>query len=260
MKVGSTILSLLLVDKVGRRKLLLVGSSCMAACLFALTIFAGYEYSAVGYHHRESCNHADSFLSNISESSASFTTKVPFNTNKLGINISNHIHKNMFSHVQHFNDNANITSLCDDETNILPFGLRYLAFVALVLYVAAFSLSFGPVTWILLTELFPVSLKGQAMSMGQAVNWSANVFVSVTFLDAVRVMTLPFVFLMYLLFAVLSIIFIYKFVPETKGKSLEEISNMLKNPKGCTSKISYSRKLPQAYNTADFMQLQDCNF
>ena len=255
MKVASTILSLLLVDKVGRRKLLLVGSSCMAVCLFALTIFAGYEYSAVGYHHRESCSHADDSFFNISESSASSTTEVPYESN-----ISDHIHKNMFSHIQHFNDNVNITSLCDDETNKLPFGLRYLAFVALVLYVAAFSLSFGPVTWILLTELFPVSLKGQAMSMGQAVNWTANVFVSVTFLDAVRVLTLPLVFFMYLLFAVLSIIFIYKFVPETKGKSLEEISNMLKNPKSFNVKNSYSRKLPEAYNTADFMKLQDSNF
>ena len=65
------------------------------------------------------------------------------------------------------------------------------------------------------------------MSLGQAVSWTANVFVSVTFLDAVRILSLPFVFLVYLVCAVFSIVFIYKFIPETKGKSLEDISKEL---------------------------------
>ena len=65
------------------------------------------------------------------------------------------------------------------------------------------------------------------MSLGQAVSWTANVFVSVTFLDAVRILSLPFVFFVYLVFALFSIGFIYKFIPETKGKSLEDISKEL---------------------------------
>ena len=266
MKVASTILSLLLVDKVGRRTLLLCGCCCMAACLFALTIFAGYEYAAVGYHHRESCSHAPT---NVSPTSAlTLTTSVPFIsddiimnnlTGSISFNTSHHIHKNVFSHVQHFN--KNVSSLCDDETSKIPFGLRYLSFIALVLYVAAFSFSFGPVTWILLTELFPVSLKGQAMSVGQAVNWSANVFVSATFIDAVRVMTLPFVFLVYFIFSILSIIFIYKYVPETKGKSLEEISKELKETRRSNNKkCSQSRRFSSTHDSVDFMKLQDSAF
>ena len=201
VKVCATVVSLVLVDKVGRRTLLLLGAVLMSASLLLLTLYAGYQYTAAGYHQRETCTHLPN---------------------------STHHHKNPFSHVQHLEETSNI-DVCAGEGN-LPAGIRYIAFTALVTYVAAFSLSFGPVTWILLTELFPVNLKGNAMSLGQAVNWTANVAVSVTFLDAVRVLTLPAVFSAYFLFSIAAIIFIYYCVPETKGKSLEEIS---KDLNGC---------------------------
>jgi len=59
---------------------------------------------------------------------------------------------------------------------------------------SAYSISFGPITWILLAELFPLNLKARAISLGQAVNWTANALVSVTFLDLVHSFTLPAVF------------------------------------------------------------------
>jgi SP family facilitated glucose transporter-like MFS transporter 12 len=224
MKVGATLVSLLLVDKVGRRSLLLVGSVCMAVCLLILTVFAGYQYAAVGYHQRETCSYA---------SSHSHQNNMTTLFSDAAINKSVHTHKNLFSHVQHTSEDT--LDLCHTD-NQLPFGLRYIGFVALVLYVAAFSFSFGPITWILLTELFPVSMKAEAMSLGQAVSWTANVFVSVTFLDAVRILSLPFVFFVYLVFALFAIGFIYKFIPETKGKSLEDISKEL--DKNIRTKIS----------------------
>ena len=66
------------------------------------------------------------------------------------------------------------------------------------------------------------------MSLGQAVNWTANVAVSVTFLDAVRVLTLPAVFSVYFVFSVVAVVFIAMCVPETKGKSLEQIAKELR--------------------------------
>ena len=66
------------------------------------------------------------------------------------------------------------------------------------------------------------------MSLGQAVNWTANVFVSVTFLDAVSIFSLPVVFCFYLVMSILSVGFIYTWVPETRNKTLEEISRDLK--------------------------------
>jgi len=201
VKVGATVVSLVLVDRVGRRTLLLIGSVLMSLSLLCLTVFAGYQYTVSGYHQRETCSH--------------------------GFNYTEHHHKNAFSHQEHgVTDNLD---MCDD--NELPLGVRYIAFLALVVYVAAYSFSFGPITWIILTEIFPVSLKSEAMSLGQAVNWTTNVFVSVTFLDSIRIFTLPAVFSVYWVFAIISVVFIYLCVPETKGRSLEEISKDLKGEK-----------------------------
>ena len=66
------------------------------------------------------------------------------------------------------------------------------------------------------------------MSLGQAVNWTANVIVSVTFLDVVDIFSLPFVFCFYFVMSILSVGFIYTWVPETRNKTLEEISRDLK--------------------------------
>jgi len=212
VKVGATIISLILVDRVGRRTLLLVGTFLMMVALLAMTVFAGYQYAESGYHQRETCTHATS----------KFNHGIDNTTN---INISEHVHTNAFlggiDGGRHSDDRA-----CENLS--LPVGLRYLAFFSVVIYVAAFSFSFGPVTWIILTEVFPVSLKGNAMSLGQAVNWTANVFVSVTFLDSVRVFTLPAVLSVYFGFSVIALVFIYWAVPETKGKSLELISKELR--------------------------------
>lgn len=277
MKVSATIVSLLLVDKVGRRRLLLVGASCMAVCLLVLTVFAGYQYSILGYHHRETCTHVTTALadsdvpqqlplqSNMSAETLLLSTTQQLNTSisdadlsrppPPDVNTTRHLHKNVFSHVEHTPGSKQTGDLCSAD-NLPPIGLRYVAFLALVVYVAAFSVSFGPITWILLTELFPVSLKGDAMSLGQAVSWTANVFVSVTFLDSVRVLTLPFVFSVYLVFAVVAIVFIYRCVPETKGKSLEEISRELKSFKRSQPR----QKRASASMGGQFVQLQNTEF
>ena len=62
------------------------------------------------------------------------------------------------------------------------------------------------------------------MSLGQAANWTANVFVSVTYLDAVSIFSLPVVFCFYLVVSIFSVGFIYTYVPETRNKTLEEIT------------------------------------
>merc|ERR1719187_1262053 len=124
--------------------------------------------------------------------------------------------------------NSTAVSSCNTNTTNLPSSMPYLSFAALVTYITAYSFSFGPITWVLLAELFPLNTKTQAMSLGQAVNWTVNVLVSVTFLDAVRTLTLPIVFSFYLLMSMLAFAFIYFYVPETKNKTLEQISSDLK--------------------------------
>jgi len=115
-------------------------------------------------------------------------------------------------------------------TGPAPGPGRYLAFLALVTYTAAYSLSFGPLTWLLLAELYPVQHKAQAVALGQAVNWAVNSLVSATFLDSVNTFSLAGVFSCYCGAGCLACLFIYHYVPETRGRSLEQISADLRQP------------------------------
>ena len=62
--------------------------------------------------------------------------------------------------------------------------MRYVAFAALVGFVCSYSFGFGPITWVILSEIFPASSKGRAMALATAFNWLGNIIVSATFLEA----------------------------------------------------------------------------
>ncbi|MEL4307743.1 D-xylose transporter XylE [Joostella sp. CR20] len=105
------------------------------------------------------------------------------------------------------------------------------ALLLMLLYIAAFAISWGPVTWVLLSEIFPNKIKG-VMAVAVAVQWLANLVVSWTFPMMNNNTYLNdmfnhgFAYWIYGLMAVLSGVFIWKFVPETKGKTLEEMENI----------------------------------
>jgi SP family xylose:H+ symportor-like MFS transporter len=107
-----------------------------------------------------------------------------------------------------------------------------LAILAVVTYIAGFAMSWGPVTWVLLSEIFPNSIKGKAMSIAVAAQWIANFVVSSTFpiLDRSSVLTAAFnhgfAYWLYGIFGIISALFVVRFVPETKQRSLEAIQNM----------------------------------
>jgi SP family xylose:H+ symportor-like MFS transporter len=96
-------------------------------------------------------------------------------------------------------------------------------------YIACFALSVGPVTWVILSEIFPTRIRGRAMALATICLWSANLVVSQTFPMMVKSEWLKarfhdaFPFWVYGSFCVVAIVFVALCVPETKGKSLEEI-------------------------------------
>jgi len=106
------------------------------------------------------------------------------------------------------------------------------ALICMLVYVAGFAMSWGPVTWVLLSEIFPNKIRGRAMSIAVAAQWIANYLVSWTFPMMDKNSTLNetfnhgFAYWIYGIMAVLSIILIWKFVPETKGKTLEEMEKL----------------------------------
>ncbi|MBM3854648.1 MAG: MFS transporter, partial [Verrucomicrobia bacterium] len=100
----------------------------------------------------------------------------------------------------------------------------------IVAYIAAFGLSVGPVTWVILAEIFPTAVRGRALGLATFFLWTADYVVTQTFpmMDAqgswfVRHFNHAFPFYTYAAFCVVLIVVVGRFVPETKGRSLEEI-------------------------------------
>ncbi len=151
--VLATIVAILLVDRVGRRKLLLGGSLIMAVALVMLGII---------------------FARNA----------------------------------------ANIGSL---------------TLIAFIVYIVAFALSFGPVFWLMSAEIFPTRVRAIGASISSFANWTANFLVSITFLSLIGAIGAPATFWLFACFGVLAFIFSWILVPETKGRSLEQIERYWEN-------------------------------
>ncbi len=113
----------------------------------------------------------------------------------------------------------------------------YLALGCMMLYVASFALSWGPVTWVLLSEIFPNKIRGRAMAIAVAAQWIANYLVSLTFpmMDDNSYLTAQFnhgfAYWIYGIMSLLAMFFVVKLVPETKGKTLEKMETLWKNSK-----------------------------
>ncbi|XP_013380389.1 solute carrier family 2, facilitated glucose transporter member 10 isoform X2 [Lingula anatina] len=114
------------------------------------------------------------------------------------------------------------------EWNVSPWT-KWLSMVALMVYVAAFAVGFGPVTWLVLSEIFPSSIKGRAIAFATVMNWGSNVIISLTFLDIMNGLGASWTFIMYGIICAMSVAFIFAFVPETKNRSLEIISEELRD-------------------------------
>ncbi len=95
--------------------------------------------------------------------------------------------------------------------------------VILLVYIACYSLSISPLFWLMTAELYPNRLRATGASSATVANWSANLLITVTFLTAVDALGKDIVFWIYAAFAVVGIVFVRGFVPETKGRSLEDI-------------------------------------
>jgi sugar porter (SP) family MFS transporter len=102
-------------------------------------------------------------------------------------------------------------------------ALRWVAAGSLMLYVGSFAVGLGPVFWLLISEIYPVKIRGLAMSIATVANWGANLLVALTFLTLIQIMGRPGTFWLYGLVGIGAWIFAYMLVPETKGRSLEDI-------------------------------------
>lgn len=110
------------------------------------------------------------------------------------------------------------------------FG-SYLAAIALTIYIAFFSATWGPVMWVMIGESFPLNIRGLGNSFGAVVNWTANTIVSLTFPPLLSAFGTGNLFYLYAVMCFISIWFVHKFTIETRGRSLEQIEASLRHRK-----------------------------
>lgn len=116
--------------------------------------------------------------------------------------------------------------------SVLGASLKWVAVGSLAFYIICFAFSLGPVGWIIVSEVFPLKIRGLAMSLCTVANFAFNFFVVGSFPVLINRVGGAYTFWMFAFVSLLCIIFVYFFVPETKGISLEQIeSNWIKGVK-----------------------------
>jgi sugar porter (SP) family MFS transporter len=115
--------------------------------------------------------------------------------------------------------------LCFEFAKPEQYGIGVL--IALLAYVSAFAASFAPVMWVIISEIYPNRIKGVAMSFSTAVSWLC-VFLAVYFAPVIQgALGLNYLFGIFGVFSVLAFVFVKFWIPETKGRTLEEIEKQL---------------------------------
>src|SRR6202012_3843944 len=101
-----------------------------------------------------------------------------------------------------------------------------LALIGLVIFIASFAFSLGPVVWTVINEVFPSHVRGRGVALATAINWGSAYLVSQFFLSLVQAIGSSMTFWLFALFCVIGWIWVYRAVPETKRQSLEQIQKL----------------------------------
>ncbi|KAJ4971422.1 hypothetical protein NE237_004521 [Protea cynaroides] len=102
-------------------------------------------------------------------------------------------------------------------------GFPVVAVAALLLYVGCYQISFGPISWLMVSEIFPLRTRGRGISLAVLTNFGSNAIVTFAFYPLKELLGTENLFLLFAGIALVSLLFVIFFVPETKGLSLEEI-------------------------------------
>ncbi|PNT56396.1 hypothetical protein POPTR_001G244100v4 [Populus trichocarpa] len=106
-------------------------------------------------------------------------------------------------------------------------GFPLVAVAALLLYVGCYQISFGPISWLMVSEIFPLRTRGRGISLAVLTNFGSNAIVTFAFSPLKELLGAENLFLLFGAIALLSLLFVVVIVPETKGLSLEEIESKI---------------------------------
>ena len=112
-------------------------------------------------------------------------------------------------------------SKCKDD-------LTWLAIVSLIIYIVAFSIAWGALPWVITSEIIPLEVRGVGVSIATFVNWTSAAIVTGLFAEYVKLVKIWGAFWSFSIIMLMGFLFTLAFVPETKGKSLEEVEKLFK--------------------------------
>jgi len=205
-----TVIAIYLIDSLGRKPLLIIGTSAMAVSLSMAT----FAFNNATYDFN------DTTIEQISNSEI-----------KTALNVLNgdtfSSQNELFTNVEPLLTEQQFKLFKQNEVKNFISINATLVLIAILLYVAAFAISLGPVMWTMLSEIFPGNVKGIAISIVGFFNSLVSYTVTQFFPWELTNLGPTVTFAIYAGLALVSILFVYKYVIETKGKSLEEIEELL---------------------------------
>ncbi len=207
-----TIVAILAIDKLGRKPLLIIGMAGIAICLFLLS----YGFNDATYTlNQEAIGNLPSEID--SSKIASLKDKVFENDLDFKAALANTLGKENAAKYE----GTLVTAAAKMNTILILIGI--------IGFVGAFAMSIGPVMWVLFSELFPNRIRAIAITFVGLVNMAISFLVQLLFPWELETLGNAGTFLLFGVFAVIGFVFIWFKVPETKGKSLEELEEMLIN-------------------------------
>lgn len=208
-----TFVAIWFIDKLGRKPLLIIGTSAMAIALTMATLaFNNATYS-------------------FNETSIAKIGNGDIKSSLSTLNGSTFTSQNeLFAGVAPLLSETQLLEFKQNEVkNFISINAN-LVLIAILLYVAAFAISLGPVMWTMLSEIFPGNVKGIAISVVGFFNSLVSYTVTQFFPWELTNLGPTGTFAIYAGMAILSVLFVYKYVIETKGKTLEEVEELLIRP------------------------------
>ncbi|KAM7367997.1 hypothetical protein PAMP_014253 [Pampus punctatissimus] len=233
VKVVGTIPALVLVDRVGPKSFLCAGAVAMGMSLAVLGTLTLQSHTQL-----TSLCKSQTILNH---------THMQWDSNSTAIDFDNSDKFSPGLPSQWNSEEAQKTNQEDDgivgsergRTHVeVSSSLKWASLISLLVYVAAFSISLGPMVYVVLSEIFPTGVKGRAVSVVSSVNWATNLLISMTFLTITEKIGVPNVMFLYAAMSFVLLVFVILCVPETKGRTLEEISKELAKKKNLEVKLS----------------------
>lgn len=205
-----TIVAMVLIDKLGRKPLLIIGISFITVCMFLLA----YGFNSARYQLTEA-----SVLKLPTEINRTQLAPVLNKSYKSDTEFKNVIKTTVGEEVEKKYESEFISASITMNPTLILIGILG--------FVAAFAVSLGPVMWVLFSELFPNAIRGTAISFVGFINSAISFLVQFVFPWELATLGSSGTFLLYGIFALIGLVFIWRLLPETKGRSLEELEAIL---------------------------------